>query len=160
MSLIHNFEEQVVREQAAKDGITHISTGVAVFKNGKLLMVRRVFNDTYGAQFELPGGGVDAGETIEQGAIRELKEETSLIVKRIVAVFSGFDYSTAKKPKVRQFNFLVEAAEPIEIILDPNEHDDFRWVSSKDIFLTEMSQSMLTCTQEAFDVIKQKEINF
>lgn len=153
MSLIQNYDEQVAREQAAKDGITHISTGVAVVRNGKLLMVRRVPNDTYGAQFELPGGGVDAGETIEHGAIRELKEETNLIVKRVMAVFDGFDYSTAKKPKVRQFNFLVEVAEPIDIKLDPNEHDDVRWINAEDINLIDMSQSMQVCVSELLKII-------
>jgi ADP-ribose pyrophosphatase YjhB (NUDIX family) len=38
----------------------------------------------------LPGGGIDAGETIAQAALRETEEETGLIVKliRLVGVYS------------------------------------------------------------------------
>lgn len=158
MSVIHNFTEQTVRKQAAKDGITHISTGIAVAKDGKILMVRRAPNDTFGAQFELPGGGVDPGEDIIDGALRELKEETNITAMRVVTVFKGFDYTTSKKPKVRQFNFLVEAAEPIDIILNPAEHDAVRWVDTKDIAAINMSQSMRVCVQDALALASQDNV--
>lgn len=42
MPVINNFNEQTIRARAAKDGMTHISTGVAVVEYGKILKVRRV----------------------------------------------------------------------------------------------------------------------
>ena len=100
--------EVTIRKQAQSDGITHISTGVAVVKDDKILVVRRVaYDDTLAGAWELPGGGVDSNETIEQGAIRELLEETGLEVDKIIGTFDGFDYTTSKKPKVRQVNFKV-----------------------------------------------------
>lgn len=38
---------------------------------------------------DLPGGFVDMGETVEQGMLREIKEETGLDVKEIQYLFSS-----------------------------------------------------------------------
>ena len=48
-----------------------------VVKNSKILMVKikRPGTPEY---FTLPGGGIEKGETPEQAAIRELKEDVSL----------------------------------------------------------------------------------
>lgn len=118
------FQENSFRQKAKADGVTHISTGVAIFRDGKILMARRSNADYLGGVYELPGGGVDEGEIITDGAIREIKEETGLTVSKIVAMFVGFDYSTDRKPYVRQVNVLVEV-EPGEVILSPAQHDDF-----------------------------------
>ena len=46
-------------------------------KNDEILFVKRAFDPGKG-QWSLPGGFLELGETLEQGAIRELKEETNL----------------------------------------------------------------------------------
>ena len=146
------FSEQDFREQAKKDGITHISTGVAVLRNGKILMVRRTADDFLGGAYELPGGGVDEGETITDGAIREVKEETGLVVSKIVTNFNGFDYSTDKKPHVRQVNFIVEV-EPGDISLS-HEHDGYIWADKENFNDINMSDSMRKCVTDALELIK------
>jgi 8-oxo-dGTP diphosphatase len=105
---------------------------VAVLRDGKVLVVRRAADDYLGGVYELPGGGVDPGETIAESAVREVLEETGLKVRRIVGLSEGFDYQTPVKPKVRQINVIVEA-EPGEVVLDPSEHDAYRWIDRQDI---------------------------
>lgn len=124
-------KEEQIRKKAARDGVTHFCTGIAVVEDGKALVVRRAAHDHLGGVWELPGGGVDEGETFEQSAIREMLEETGLQVE-IIATAPGFDYQTPRKPKVRQINFIAQAA-PGEVKLDPEEHDDFRWISREEI---------------------------
>jgi 8-oxo-dGTP diphosphatase len=88
--------ESSIHETAKLDGVTHISTGVAVVRDNKILVVRRAQDDYLGGYYELPGGGVNEGEGIEQSAIREVVEETGLVVTKIIGMFQGFDYSTDK----------------------------------------------------------------
>mgnify|MGYP006109197685 FL=1 len=46
-------------------------------KGNKILLVQRAFNPGKG-EWGLPGGFLELNETLEEGAIRELKEETNL----------------------------------------------------------------------------------
>ena len=52
--------------------------GIAI-RDGTVLMVR----PTWTNEFELPGGGMEAGETTEQTLTREFLEETSCTVKML-----------------------------------------------------------------------------
>ncbi len=51
-----------------------------VFKDGKVAVVRHE-NKMHGNYYILPGGGLERDETIEECAIREVKEEIGLDVK-------------------------------------------------------------------------------
>ena len=132
--------EDELRKQASADGITHLVTGVAVVRSGKILALRREPNDYPGGMFELPGGGVDAGESFGEALKREVLEEAGLVVREIVGMFPGFDYSTPKKPRVRQFNFIV-MAEAAEVRLSP-EHDAWEWVDLSNVASLTMTEEM------------------
>lgn len=136
--------EESIREQAAQDSITHLAVGVAVVQDGKVLMVRRVQSDHLGGNYELPGGGVEEGESIEEAVVRETLEETGLKVKRITGTFDGFDYTTPRKPKARQINVLVEVL-PGDVTLAPSEHDAFTWVYEHECEVIPMSSNMRDC---------------
>ena len=60
-----------------------------VAREGKVLLVRRANQPGYG-KWSVPGGYVDRGEVVEEAAVREVREETGLVVEieRLVGLFS------------------------------------------------------------------------
>lgn len=82
--------------------------GVAVFvmKDGKILLLKR--KGAHGAgTWSLPGGHMEYGETPEQTAVREAKEETSLEVSnpKVVGITNDFMPADGK----HYFTIFVEA---------------------------------------------------
>ena len=77
------------------------TVAVILDEDGRLLVTRRAFPPAEGT-LDLPGGFVDPGESIEEGCLREVREETGaeatleryLFSLPNVYRFSGFDVHT------------------------------------------------------------------
>ncbi len=65
-----------------------LGVGALIFRRGKILLVERGKAPLKG-WWSLPGGALEAGETIKDGLLREVLEETGLEVKpvRLATVF-------------------------------------------------------------------------
>ncbi len=105
------------------------SSDIVVVNKGKVLLLRRTTNPLNG-YWGLPGGGINLGETPKQAAVRELKEETGLVVSQDdllgEKVFTHFNPG-------RQ-NISVTYAIRIKeagIVLN-SEHDKYTWASCVD----------------------------
>jgi 8-oxo-dGTP diphosphatase len=75
------------RESPVTDGRSypkrpHLAVSAAIIRDGKVLIVRRARPPARGL-FTLPGGGVEAGETLHEAIIREVREETALTIEPI-----------------------------------------------------------------------------
>jgi len=66
-----------------------VAVGVLAVRRGRLLLVRRNHDPNKG-EWSFPSGYVDAGEVLEEAAIRETKEETGLDVRigRLLGAYS------------------------------------------------------------------------
>lgn len=82
---------------------TKIRCGAIIIKDNKILLIKRVKPDrTY---WVFPGGGIEQGETVEEGLEREVYEETGLVITSYEKCFSFCDF----KMGIEEIYFLVEA---------------------------------------------------
>lgn len=66
-----------------------VGVGAVVVVDGKVVLVRRAHEPLKG-EWNLPGGGVELGETLREACAREVREETGLIVA-VGATIDVFD---------------------------------------------------------------------
>ncbi|HXF89918.1 MAG TPA: NUDIX hydrolase [Xanthobacteraceae bacterium] len=59
----------------------YLAVSAAIVRGDRVLVVRRARPP--GEVFTLPGGGVEAGETLREAVIREVKEETGLTIEPV-----------------------------------------------------------------------------
>jgi 8-oxo-dGTP diphosphatase len=134
-------------EEADKDGVVQLVVGAVVEDEGKVLLLKRPTDDFMGGIFELPSGKVEPGEDLKTALVREVEEETGLIVAVATAYLGSFDYLSGSGKKSRQFNFVVavEATEPVVL----QEHDEYRWVPiEEDLPVTDAVKAVLSEYQE------------
>ncbi len=119
---------QELLEKARNEGIEKFIVGTAIVKNNDLLIVFRSDDEDFLPGYaEIPGGGVEEGETVIDALRRETTEETGLEIQEILGYIGGFDYLSGSGKKTRQFNFLVKPAN-YEITLNPAEHSRYVWL--------------------------------
>lgn len=66
----------------------HVGAYGILIDNGKILLIKKS-KGAYKGLYDLPGGGIEFGETIEEALKRELMEETGVLVNN----FSFVDYN-------------------------------------------------------------------
>ncbi len=107
---------------------------------GRLFFAERA--DAEGA-WQFPQGGIDADETAEQAAWRELKEETGLSEDQVILLKESTDWTTYDLPKefVRSWKgqkqkwFLFLLKEGVEVDLSTaadQEFSQYKWILPED----------------------------
>ena len=108
--------------------IKQIAAGI-ICCNGKVLIAQRRRGKDLEFFWELPGGKLEAGETLEQCLARELIEEMDLKIKvGKLFVSSVYDYEFGA---VKVNAFLAECESPE--IHKLCEHEQYKWVSPTEI---------------------------
>ncbi|MBS7069969.1 MAG: NUDIX hydrolase [Streptococcus parasanguinis] len=108
-------------------------------KDGKYLLIKRSkikrgLPNVYPSYWDIPGGSVEENELPREAALREAMEEVNqkLRINKIIHEDSQFD--AIKDTVFTRLVYTGEILEERDFILDPEEHTDFKWISSlKDI---------------------------
>ena len=98
----------------------------------QILLTRRAANDDYmPLLWDIPGGTVEAGETVEESLARELKEEVNIAVDIIKPIYA---YSNLSQMPVRQTVQIVYLCKFKGGVIQLNgEHEEFKWIGANDI---------------------------
>jgi ADP-ribose pyrophosphatase YjhB (NUDIX family) len=75
------------------------AVGAVVFRRNEVLLVQRNSEPNRG-RWSVPGGALETGETVEEAAVRETLEETSVVVKPL-RVFGVRDYIERQEERIR-----------------------------------------------------------
>ena len=101
-----------------------LSAGGVVFNKGKVVLLRKK------AGWVLPKGTVEKGETIEEAALREVREETGLHNISIITEIGHIRYqflSRGRPMKKTVYFFLMETTD--EELVPGEEFKEARWFS-------------------------------
>jgi 8-oxo-dGTP diphosphatase len=102
-----------------------VAVDVIVGKGDSILLIKRK-NEPFSGMWALPGGFVEDKETVEQAAVREVKEETGIDIELegLIGVYS----EPGRDPRGHVISVVFAAtAKNDKVKANPKEVDDFRW---------------------------------
>ena len=107
------------------DKIIKVGVGVMILKNGKVLLGKR--KNAHGAgEYAFPGGHLEFGESIEDCARRETREEAGIEIKNIKFLF--FSNLTQYDDKhYANIEVVSEWKSGKATVLEPHKFEDWGW---------------------------------
>lgn len=105
-----------------------VVAGVAIVRHGRVLAARRTQPTEYAGRWEFPGGKVDPGESTEEAAVREIREELGCEVE-IVRRLPG-EQPLSLGFVLRVYEATVLSGEPMPQAPD---HDAIRWLAPEQL---------------------------
>ena len=113
-----------------------ISQKALVVEDNKILVLESNTDAQGGqSQWELPGGLLETDESLPVGLLREVREETGLLIAigKIVAVWDhweyGFEFRNGRVSDVRIIGIAFQCQRICGDIKLSHEHRHYRWVS-------------------------------
>jgi ADP-ribose pyrophosphatase len=111
-----------------------VGVGAVVIKDGKILLVERGVQPNKGV-WAIPGGSLKLGETLQEGAEREILEETGITIKAGDPFYS-FDFFERDDNSRIRFHYVIVDMMGDYISGDAGGADDAldaRWISPEEL---------------------------
>jgi 8-oxo-dGTP diphosphatase len=134
-----------------------VGVGGVVIHRGRVLLIRRGGEPLKG-EWSIPGGLVELGEELAEGARRELKEETGLDVEPL-EVLEVFDRIFRKRRRVRYHFVIVDFACRLKggRLRPGSDVLEARWVRRAELPEYHLSEKATSVTVQAFEYFKNRK---
>ena len=114
-----------------------VGAKAVVVRDGKILLLRESTEydeGTEAGKWDVPGGRIDDGESVRDGLVREVKEESSLdvIPGKAIECFDNFPVIKGEECHIVRVYFFATEHEEKSVVLS-QDHDQFDWVDPADI---------------------------
>lgn len=123
----------LIRGEKIPEGLFHVVVEVIVLhEDGTYLLVQRDWNkDKFPGLWEAGASGcVQKGETFEEGAKRELLEETGIVVDSLKLINSTINQY---EQTIYKIYLCISNVDKESIVLQKGETIDFKWISAHEL---------------------------
>jgi len=139
--------------------VQKIIVAAVIEHQGKILIIQRsAAEDVFPNLWEIPSGKRELFEKSQDALVREVKEETNIKVKPIMPV-DVFEFKVEKENEIRdatQISFLCKPIGKPKIKLS-NEHQNFAWVTKKELANYNLSKETKEVISRAFEILKNEK---
>ena len=104
-------------------------------KEGKYLLIKRSkikrgLPNVYPSYWDIPGGSVEENELPREATLREAMEEVNQKIRIDKVIHEDSQFDASKDTVFTRLVYAGRITEQRDIILDPEEHTDFVWITS------------------------------
>jgi 8-oxo-dGTP diphosphatase len=132
-----------------------VAVSAAIIRNGRVLIVQRAQPPMRGV-FTLPGGVVEAGETLQQALVREIDEEVGMAIEPVM--LAGHREVIARDAEGRvERHFIILAFAARWISGEPklnHELAEARWMRPEEITALKTTEGLGEIIAAAFERMK------
>lgn len=112
---------------------TRVGVGVIIEKDNKILIGKR--KGSHAPYYSIPGGNLELGESFEEAAIREIQEETNLLISEPKVISVVNDLVTFEQEKKHYISIILYSniftGELIN--LEPDKCENLFWVNPNEL---------------------------
>ncbi len=130
----------------------YLAVSAAIIRDGRVLIARRAKGASTG-HYTLPGGVVEAGETLHQAVVREIAEETGITIEPVALAGHREFVTRDDAGKVsRHFVIMCFAARWLagEGEPDPAELSELRWLRPSELAGLKTTEGLAEIVAAAF----------
>lgn len=131
--------------------ISRQTSGCFTEFGGKFLLLKRAQDKKYPNKWALPGGKVDEGENPRQAILRESLEETGIDISGNVAFYKTM-YERYKEADFLYHIFRAVLDRREQVIISPNEHSEYTWVSPQEALKMDLIQDLDVCIKLVYPI--------
>jgi 8-oxo-dGTP diphosphatase len=134
-----------------------VGVGAVVIRDEKILLVKRGVAPSKGL-WAIPGGALELGETLQQGAEREILEETGVTIRAREPIYTFDFFERVESGRIR-FHFVIVDVAADYISGDVKGADDAldaRWLTPADLDRLPVAKNTLKLLQAVGFIINER----